>query len=302
MDLGIAFRHWHPVARAGGLSYPLAGTAVATESGNSSTGDGTCAKRAVMLRYLPTVLCALFALALGTQSGVAQEQEPTKPVEKPAETKPDDGHDRPTPYPRIRFKRDKIEKVETPDGSQKDVTSRAYLLDLSDDMIATETTAEGAVTTRLEIAKSKLKQALDELSRRRDTVFNIASFGNVADLAENKQPVAVSAEVIERAKKWVDDREASGKSDIYSLLKAVFEQEPTAAQLLVGSDPVNPTGVELKDIEAAGGLQEYMVAAVREWRKNKKTRLDIVGISLSENQREFYRKLASAGGGTYLDG
>ncbi len=255
-----------------------------------------------MPRFLPTVLLALLALALVTQSGVAQEKEPTKPTETPAETKPDDGHDRPTPYPRIRFKRDKIEKVETPDGTQKDVTSRAYLLDLSDDMIATETLADGTVTTRLEIAKSKLKQALDELSKRRDTVFNIASFGNVADLAENKQPVAVSPDIIERAKKWVDERTASGKSDIYNLLKAVFEQEPNAAQLLVGSDPINPAGVEAKDVEAAGGLQEYLIAAIKEWRKTKKTRLDIVGISLSETQREFYRKLAGAGGGTYLDG
>jgi hypothetical protein len=124
----------------------------------------------------------------------------------------------------------------------------------------------------------------------------------VADLAENKQPVAVSADIIEKAKKWVDERAASGTSDLYNLLKAVYEQEPSSAQMLVGSDPVNPAGIDAKDIEAAGGLQEYLVAALKEWRKTKKTRLSIVGISLTESQREFYRKLAIAGGGTYLDG
>lgn len=257
-----------------------------------------------MTRLLLSLILILTASALCVRSGLAQEKAPEEtPKETPKEGTPrEDGHDRPTPYPRIRFKPDKIEKVDTPDGGKKDIVSRAYLIDLSDDMTATETLEDGTVTSRLELAKSKLKQALDELSKRRDAVFNIASFGSVSDFADNNQPMTISAEIIEKAKKWVDERVAGGKPDLFGLLKALFEQEPTSAQMLVGSSPAAPAGVDAKTIEAAGGLQEYLIASVTQWRGKKKTRLDIVGISLTEEQREFYRKLAQAGGGVYLDG
>jgi hypothetical protein len=261
-----------------------------------------------MTRLLLSLVMILAAFALCARPGHTQEKPPQEaPAETPKETPKEgtpreDGHDRPTPYPRIRFKPDKIEKVDTPEGGKKDVVSRVYLLDLSDDMTATESLEDGTVTSRLELAKSKMKQALDELSKRRDAVFNIASFGTVSDFADNSQPLAISAEVIEKAKKWVDDRVAGGKSDLYNLLKALFDQEPTSAQMLVGSSPAAPAGVDVKTIEAAGGVQDYLIAALTEWRGKKKTRLDIVGISLTEEQREFYRKLAQAGGGVYLDG
>lgn len=255
-----------------------------------------------MTRFIYMGLMLLCALALSAPMSLAQEGEAGKPTETPKEQPREDGHDRPTPYPRIRFKRDRIEKVDTPEGGQKDVTSRAYLIDISEAMTATETLDDGTVTTRLDIAKQKLKQALDELSKRRDTVFNIASFGNVSDFADSKQPLTVSVEVIDKAKKWVEERQAAGKSDLYNLLKALFEQEPTSAQMLVGSDPTTPDGVDAKQIEAAGGLQEFLLAAVKEWRTKKKTRLDIVGISLNDSQREFYKKLALAAGGSYING
>lgn len=257
-----------------------------------------------MFRFLFMTVVVMCACLACVHPAVAQEKEPA-PANgsgNPKEKTNDDGHDRPTPYPRIRFKPDRIEKVDTAEGGKKEISSRAYLLDLSDAMTATEALDDGTAVSRLDLAKAKMKQALDDLSKRRDLVFNIVTYGSVADFADSKQPVSIDADTIEKAKKWVDERQAGGKSDLYNLLKVLFEQEPTSAQLLVGSDASMPAGVEAGEVERAGGVQEFVLAAVRLWRQKKKTRLDIVGIALDESQREYYRKLAQAGGGLYLDG
>ncbi len=155
----------------------------------------------------------------------------------------------------------------------------------------------------LERAKELLKQSLDTMSKRRDVAFNIACFGTSDDFADRKAPVSVSAESVEQAKKWVEDRVALGDSDIYGLLKVVFEQGPTSASMIVGSDPASPAGVDAKELEQAGGAQDFIIKQVEAWRKaGSKTALDVTGIGLSDTQREFYKKLAKAGGGTYLDG
>lgn len=253
-----------------------------------------------MFRIAFLGVAAMLACLTCVQPAVAQEKKPGAGTSK--EGTNEEGHDRPTPYPRIRFKPDRIEKVDTPEGGKKEISSRAYLLDLSDAMTATEALEDGTAVSRLDLAKAKMKQALDELSKRRDLVFNIVTYGSVADFADSKQPVAIDADMIEKAKKWVDGLQAGGKSDLYNLLKVLFEQEPTSAQLLVGSDASAPAGIDPAEVERAGGIQEFVLAAVKLWRQKKKTRLDIVGIALNETQREFYRKLAQASGGLYLDG
>lgn len=255
----------------------------------------------------PTFLVCLLAL-LTALSGVSRAQdqpksEPEAGRESNSDTPKPEGHDRPTAYPRVRFKKDGVEKVNTPDGGSKELLTRAYLLDLSAAMTATITLSDDRVVSRLERAKELLKQSLDTIAKRRDVAFNIACFGTSDDFADRKAPVSVSADAVERAKKWVEDRVALGDSDIYGLLKVVFEQGPTSASMIVGSDPASPAGMDAKELEQAGGVQDFIVKQVEAWRKaGSKTALDITGIGLSDTQREFYKKLAKAGGGTYLDG
>jgi len=255
-----------------------------------------------MIRLLS--LTCLFALLFAAQmpvSGQESQPAPDKTEPKPADN--GDGYDRPTKYPRIRFKGENIEKVATPDGGSKDVKSRAYLIDLSAAMTASSTLSDGTETTRLARLKSIMTQALESIAKSRDMVFNIGSFGTESVFADDKSPVAVTSDVIDRAKKWIDELAASGDSDLYPLLFALYEQAPTSATLLVGSDPIKPADVSDAAIAAAGTLQDYLVKFVEECRKaGKKTTLDIVGIDLSDTQREFYRRLAKAGGGVYLDG
>lgn len=255
------------------------------------------------LTFLVWTLALLTALPVASRAQDQPKPEPETGKESTSDTPKPEGHDRPTAYPRVRFKKDGVEKVNTPDGGSKELLTRAYLLDLSAAMTATITLNDDRVVSRLERAKELLKQSLDTMSKRRDVAFNIACFGTSDDFADRKAPVSVSAESVEQAKKWVEDRVALGDSDIYGLLKVVFEQGPTSASMIVGSDPASPAGVDAKELEQAGGAQDFIIKQVEAWRKaGSKTALDVTGIGLSDTQREFYKKLAKAGGGTYLDG
>ena len=162
-------------------------------------------------------------------------------------------------------------------------------------------------TTRLEHMISQMESSLDYLVNRKDPRlrFNIVTFGSVQDFAKGGELQAATLENSKAAKKWLKNLNAGGDSDIYNLLKECFEQEPDSATMLVGGMPGKPAGLsdadeaELKKHKDAG---EFVIAKVKEWRKDgKKTTLDITGIGLSKEEREYFKRLAEAAGGTYLD-
>jgi hypothetical protein len=163
-------------------------------------------------------------------------------------------------------------------------------------------------TTRMEHMRSIVGRALDDLAKQPDAKggvlsFNLVTFGSVQDFAKGGDPLEASAENTGKAKEWLKDLVAKGKPDLYALLSECFKQEPDSAALLVGSMPGKPSDVsegELKKFESVG---DFIVDLVKRRRAaGKKTTLDVFGVGLSREQREFYEKLAKAGGGNYLDG
>ena len=250
-------------------------------------------------------LLAMLPVGLEAQEKSAEDDPPK--IESKRDGASDDdasdgmGHDRPTPYPKIRFGNARNEE----DGEKArklKLKSRAYLVDISHAMMSTVTLDSGTETTRLDLMVGELKRTLDSLGKRRDHRFNMVTFGEVKDLAEEGELLTPGAKNIKRAKEWLDKLEAGDDPDLYAILKACFEQAPDGAALMVGSSPSAPAGVDEKEIEKYGGLNDFVVAMVKSWRAaGTKTSLDIIGIELPENARKFYKRLAKAGGGMYLD-
>ena len=218
-----------------------------------------------------------------------------------------DGHDRPTTYPKIHF--GKTKKADSDDTAAVDskLKTRVYLLDVSAVMSKSITVNDTRETTRLEHMIAQMESSLDYLVNRKDPRmrFNIVTFGAVQDFASGGELKPATAENAKAAKEWLSKFEAKGEPDIYSLLKECFEQGPDSATMLVGGMPSNPAGltadekVELKKYKNAG---EFVIERVKRWRKSgKTTTLDISGVGLSETERAFYKRLAEAAGGTYLD-
>lgn len=58
-----------------------------------------------------------------------------------------------------------------------------------------------------------------------------------------------------------------------------------------------------KLLEKHKTVGEIIVQQLKDFRTaGKKTTLDIVGIGLTRTEKEYYRRLAEAGGGAYIDG
>lgn len=269
--------------------------------------------RSVAWRMLVPACVLAVALSGGVFAQESPDKTPPAP-EKPAPEQPpkqdtDDakvGHDRPTSYPRIQIGGGTGAEVRNPAGDTRKLTTRAYLLDVSAAMAETMQLGQGeraTKVTRLSHMVSTMERALDTLAKRRDVQFNLVSFGSVADLAGGAEPLAVTPEAIQKARDWLAKLEAKGTPDVYTLLKEVYEQAPESASMLVGSMPGKPAGVSDEVLAKHASHAEYVLACVQEWRAaGKATTLDITGIGLDESAREFYKKLAAAAGGTYLDG
>jgi hypothetical protein len=251
---------------------------------------------------LPLLLLGLFALTAGAQEKTGEAPEADKPPAR-------DGHDRPTTYPKIRFgkKAQPAEGADEPKVEDTKLKARVYLLDISD-VMAKSITVDGArQTTRLEHMVAQMERSLDALAKRKDPRlrFNIVTFGTVQDFAEGGELQAATEENAKRAKEWLKKLEAKGESDIYTMLSECFEQEPESATMIVGGMPSAPAG--LTDVEAAElkkhkNAGEYVLEQVKLWRKDgKETTLDITGVGLSAEEKEYYKRLADAAGGTYLD-
>jgi len=264
---------------------------------------------ALSVLLLGVLVCMAPAVAQDTKpdgNDTKKEDESKTWAEKPPIR---DGHDRPTTYPKIHFGKTKkadAGEQEKP-AVQKDLKTRVYLLDVSAVMSKSITVNDTRETTRLEHMISQMESSLDYLVNRKDPRlrFNIVTFGSVQDFARGGELQAATLENSKAAKKWLKDLKAGGDSDIYNLLKECFEQEPNSATMLVGGMPGKPAGLgdadeaELKKHKNAG---EFVIAKVKEWRKaGKKTTLDITGIGLSKDEREYFKRLAEAAGGTYLD-
>jgi hypothetical protein len=215
------------------------------------------------------------------------------------------GYDRPMPYPRIRFAPAKPAGSGAAEEGAAPERSRVYLVDVSDAMGASITVGGVREVTRAEHLNAQLDAALDRLANRRDHRFNLVTFGRAAAFAKGQELPAASPETTARAKEWLREQDVGGRTDIYAMLRECFQQGPDSAVLLVGGLPASPEGADeaqRAEITKAGGLQEFLIAQVRRWREEgKKTTLDITGIGLSEPERQYYRRLAQAGGGTYLD-
>jgi hypothetical protein len=268
------------------------------------------------MQSLKLPACSLrFVLAVLLMAGwcaVAGAQDKPDGAQKPeiqdVTPRPEnDGHDRPTTYPKIRFTNKGGGKPagEGVEAAAKKLKTRVYLLDVSASMSKSITIDSTRESTRLEHMVSQMESSLDSLANRRDPNlrFNMVTFGTVQDFAGGGELQPVTVETVRRAKEWLGKLEAEGDSDIYSMLKECFKQDPGTATLLVGSLPSKPEGVDEKEYKKYKDAGEYLIARVKVWRgeEGKTTTLDITGIGLSEDEKAYYRKLAEAAGGTYLD-
>lgn len=247
---------------------------------------------------LPLLMLGLSAFPAAAQEspGVESEKPPVR-----------DGHDRPTTYPKIRFGKKKADGEAKPDEKlveEARLKVRVYLLDTSASMGKSITVDGARETTRLEHMRDQMERSLDALAKRKDPRlrFNIITFGTVKDFAEGGELQAATDENSKRAKEWLKKLEAKGESDLFAMLSECFEQEPESATMLVGSMPGKPQGVDEAEFKKHKNAGEYVLEQVKQWKKaGKTTTLDITGISLSADEREYYKRLADAAGGTYLD-
>lgn len=222
-----------------------------------------------------------------------------KPVIESAPGSDGDTHDRPGGYPQIRFGG----KRGGEEGEGADWKSRVYLLDVSDAM-ARSVDDDNPETTRLDHMIKRIEGSLDAMTDRGDPDlrFNIVTFGEIDDFADGEELVAATPETVKRAQKWLAELKAGGTSDMYGMLKECFEQEPDSATMIVGARPVWPEDVS-DDVKAAHtDAGEYLLAEVKRWRRSgKSTTLDITGVGLSGEEVKYFKRLAEAAGGTYLD-
>ncbi len=238
-------------------------------------------------------------------------QDPGKTEPPAAEGKAvQDGHDRPTSYPKIKFGGKKAEGKadgEQPKPEDTKLKTRVYLLDISNAMSKSITVDDARETTRLEHMVAQMERSLDALAKRKDPRlrFNIVTFGSVQDFAAGGELQAATEDNARRAKEWLKKLEAKGDNDLFNMLRECFEQGPDSATMIVGSMPGEPEGLseelerERKQHKNAG---EFLLAQVKKWRAaGKKTTLDITGVGLSGDEKEYYKRLADAAGGTYLD-
>lgn len=275
------------------------------------------AMKLAFLRCIQVGACALalaaFIVADSAQDKPGREADKAgkdgKEVERPADNDPnakpvEDGYDRPTTYPRIRMGSSggAAPDVRGPAGEQRKLKTRAYLLDTSISMAASITVGNSEEMTRLERMVSEIKRSLDTLAKRRDLRFNIVTFGTVSDLCAGGDPWVSNADTVKKAKEWLARLEAKGTGDLFALLKAVYEQEPESASMMVGSMPGKPEGISDEELKKFESVAEFVLAKVKDWRAaGKSTTLDITGIGLGEKERAYYKRLAEAAGGTYLD-
>lgn len=241
-------------------------------------------------------------------------------TERETGQEPQDGHDRPTTYPRLRFGADKPERVKTPSGRSVEVRTRVYLLDtgaamgeVAREVAHTETPeaekgeeggTEGEIVelTRLDLARAELERVLDGLSDRRNLRFSLAVVGDGEACTGEDEPFLPGEETLRKAREWLKELAAGEDGDLHGTLAACFEEEPSSISLLVGGMPASPRGVAEAEVLEYGDVQEFLIAKVKEWRSGgRKTTLDVTGVALSEEARKFYRRLAEAGGGVYLD-
>jgi hypothetical protein len=240
-------------------------------------------------------------------AGGQEDAPPPPPPERESEDPhavPDrpSGYDRPLPYPRIRFSPRREEDEEPRQGEVVNTRSRVYLLDVSEAMSASITIDNTTETTRLEHMSSLVERSLEALSRRRGLHFNLITFGTPKDLAEGGNMLEAGPESTQRAVQWLRNLEVGGSTDIYGMLKSLFDQRPDSATMLVGSMPARPADVDDAVLAEHDSVQDFLVAEVERWRAGGGTSLDITGIGLDAQGRAFYRRLAQAGGGTYMDG
>lgn len=251
---------------------------------------------------LTLLLLGLFAFQV--PSGAQEKTGEGADVERVDD--PQDGHDRPTTYPKIRFGKKPAPKEGEVAGKAEGpkLKARVYLLDTSDAM-AKKVNVEGAAeTTRLAQMVAQMEGSLDALAKRKDPRlrFNIVTFGTVKDFADGGELQAATEENTKRAKEWLAKLEAKGEADIYTMLSECFEQAPESATMIIGGMPGAPAGVEEAELKKHKNAGEYVLEQVKTWRKDgKTTTLDITGVGLSADEKEYFKRLADAAGGTYLD-
>lgn len=254
--------------------------------------------------------CCLLLLAAPLSFAPVNAQEAGKTEQPATEGQTvQDGHDRPTSYPKIKFgsKKSDDKADEQPKVEDTKLKTRVYLLDISNAMSKSITVDDARETTRLEHMVAQMERSLDALAKRKDPRlrFNIVTFGSVQDFASGGELQAATEENARRAKEWLKKLEAKGDTDIYNMLRECFEQQPDSATMIVGSMPGEPDDLseelerERKQYKNAG---EFVLAQVKKWRAaGKTTTLDITGVGLSADEKEYYKRLADAAGGTYLD-
>lgn len=260
----------------------------------------------LIARFCAAILLSVcVALSVSAQTDTQPDSNDDTPEIKEVSKKPErDGHDRPTSYPKIKFGAKKG-GGDKEDAAAKKLKTRVYLLDVSASMSKSITIEDTRETTRLEHMVSQIKRSLDALSNRRNPNlrFNIVTFGSVQDFAAGGELQPVTVDNVKRAKEWLDKLESKGESDIYTMLSECFEQEPDSATMLVGSLPSKPADIDEEEYKKHKDAGEYLIAQVKIWRDEdgRKTTLDITGVGLSDDEKAYYRRLAEAAGGTYLD-
>jgi hypothetical protein len=178
-----------------------------------------------------------------------------------------------------------------------------FIIDVSESMSYSneefQKKPEPGETSRLDLAKRELRQVIQDYDPK--GTFGLIAFHTVVKVW---RPRIVPATPVMKgdAREWVEDRRATGTTNIYAALETAFRMAgmgitdkyyaPAADTIYLLSDGA-PTNRDLSDDDT-----ERILRAVREWNRIGRMRIHTIG--LKGHDREFMRRLAQENGGTYI--
>jgi Mg-chelatase subunit ChlD len=169
-----------------------------------------------------------------------------------------------------------------------------FILDISGSMDQAPKTVngEGPKPPKIEVARKELLGFL--LSFDEGARFNLIFFNH--EVVPWQQKMVESTETNKRrVRKWIEDQEPLGGTNIHDALEAGF-----GIAMRVTGEPVVDTIFFLTDGRpTAGKIQdpERILEAVADW--NRTARLTIHCVGVGDHDAEFMQQLAKIGGGEY---
>jgi len=174
-----------------------------------------------------------------------------------------------------------------------------FVLDRSGSMRQPANAGTDTTTTKLEIARRHLKQALASLPT--DALFDVIVYAGRACAAF---PQLAPADEAHRAAAlaFIDTAPVGDGTNVHDALRAAFRLADVQAKRTTGAAPPVDTLFFLSDGQpTAGRVQapELLVREVADWNRTMRIRIHAIGIG-KDQSREFLAELAAQHGGTYV--